>query len=840
MAKIKTVAVSAIPILLGSIFSHASFSQEPGNAAQLDPMLNGTGYKIVDYRTESNADVEFREWNHPAWATYVYHDNSFAFLGMSQVPCPDVNVCGSFPLNVVVYARYNASGELISDGVTDAQHVYAGAFTNDGNKFVVSGTASGSSNTIRRFNLDGTPDTSYGDNGVYYDSAGRIPTEAALVHDREGRLLIAHSATAGVSRILPDGTVDSSFGTNGSTGPLFTAQQLPLPIGGWDIAQANDGAYYIALSEQVIVRLTANGQVDTNFGENGILETGSERSHGIAALSDNGVATFVGNYQGTDVRLVRYDSNGNVVAQTEVLNEGDNGDGFRFYGTGQGGSIKELADGKLLISLNWVGVNSSFQTSSRQMIGLFNPDLTPVTDFDGDNGLVTHAILGGFNNSRPATTRDIWHDSEGRFVIIGHSSFDTLDTVGAGYATWAVGRLLGTSDGTPPVDTTPDAFSFSPAENVGVATTVVSDSAQITGIDAPAPVSIVGGDYSIGCGSTFTSAAGSIENGQSICVKHTAATTYSTTMTTTLTVGGISADFVSTTQAEPVGDPDTTPDAFSFESQADVDLYSVVTSNTVAITGFDTATGISVANGYYAINCSGDFISEASELEPGQSVCVQHTAADTCLTDTTTILTIGGVQGAFTSTTVDDSVDSDGDGITDCLDSAPFDAQEAEVALDGGNAIGMTVDDGLFSGITWSDPSNLENLPEDMAFDYGLVSYAVTNLAPGATVQVVLTYPADLAVGTKVYKYNETDGFTEFSNAVISGATITLTLVDGGSGDADGEANGEIIDPVGPAAPVAEEPEPEPEPEAPPASSSSALSWYLLLIGIALAYRRRR
>src|SRR5690554_33134 len=108
MAILKITSLSLSAITMASFLTQIALAQEPGYGSQLDNSLNGTGYKIIDYRTESQKDVEFREWNHPAWSTYVYHDNSFAILGTSQVPCPDVNECGSFPLNVVVYARYDA------------------------------------------------------------------------------------------------------------------------------------------------------------------------------------------------------------------------------------------------------------------------------------------------------------------------------------------------------------------------------------------------------------------------------------------------------------------------------------------------------------------------------------------------------------------------------------------------------------------------------------------------------------------------------------------------------------------------------------------------------------
>jgi hypothetical protein len=66
----------------------------------------------------------------------------------------------------------------------------------------------------------------------------------------------------------------------------------------------------------------------------------------------------------------------------------------------------------------------------------------------------------------------------------------------------------------------------------------------------------------------------------------------------------------------------------------------------------------------------------------------------------------------------------------------------------------------------------------------------------------VLTFPAPIPSDAKVFKI-DSGGFHEFPGAVISGNTVTLTLTDGGAGDADRVANGIIDDPVGLATPVA-------------------------------------
>ena len=68
----------------------------------------------------------------------------------------------------------------------------------------------------------------------------------------------------------------------------------------------------------------------------------------------------------------------------------------------------------------------------------------------------------------------------------------------------------------------------------------------------PAHISVITGEYSIGCtAANFTRDPATVDNGDTVCVRHTAAGAYSTQRTTTLTVGGFAAAFTSTTLADP-------------------------------------------------------------------------------------------------------------------------------------------------------------------------------------------------------------------------------------------------------------------------------------------------
>jgi hypothetical protein len=69
-------------------------------------------------------------------------------------------------------------------------------------------------------------------------------------------------------------------------------------------------------------------------------------------------------------------------------------------------------------------------------------------------------------------------------------------------------------------DTTPDQFTFADRFNVATSTQITSDPVTITGIDAAADITVTGGEYNIN-GGAFTSAPGTVVNGDVIRARHT-------------------------------------------------------------------------------------------------------------------------------------------------------------------------------------------------------------------------------------------------------------------------------------------------------------------------------
>lgn len=205
----------------------------------------------------------------------------------------------------------------------------------------------------------------------------------------------------------------------------------------------------------------------------------------------------------------------------------------------------------------------------------------------------------------------------------------------------------------------PDPFTFTDVLDVPFNTVQTSNAVTITGIDAAAGISVTGGTYSIGCTATFVAVPGTIDNNQTVCVRHTSSGAGSTAVNTTLTVGGVSDTFTSQTEAV-----DTTPEPFAFLDVVDAALGAVQTSNAVTITGINTPASVVIVNptngtGEYSIGCTGTFTTATGTISNNETICVRHRNSVLPSTAVNTVLTVGGlVADTFTSTTLPTGTDT--------------------------------------------------------------------------------------------------------------------------------------------------------------------------------------
>ena len=103
--------------------------------------------------------------------------------------------------------------------------------------------------------------------------------------------------------------------------------------------------------------------------------------------------------------------------------------------------------------------------------------------------------------------------------------------------------------------------------------------------------------------------------------------------------------------------------------------------------------------------------------------------------------------------------------------------------------------------LMWIDTDSIadvQNRPDDMPI--GLINFKLLVNTPGAAAEVMVYFAQPAPAGARWYRYNPLIGWQDYSaHAVFSadGKSVTLAFLDGGFGDADGAANGIIVDPSG-------------------------------------------
>lgn len=90
--------------------------------------------------------------------------------------------------------------------------------------------------------------------------------------------------------------------------------------------------------------------------------------------------------------------------------------------------------------------------------------------------------------------------------------------------------------------------------------------------------------------------------------------------------------------------------------------------------------------------------------------------------------------------------------------------------------------------------------PLGLTFPEGFFSFNIVSITPGSTVTITISLPQAVLVGTQYWKCQNGNWIdcTSLLGSNDGDNVITLTITDGGLGDADGLANGTIVDPGGP------------------------------------------
>jgi uncharacterized delta-60 repeat protein len=185
---------------------------------------------------------------------------------------------------------FGENGKLI--GYFGASDTHFTTTVIQGNKIIAAGYALKAVNdyykkgydfVLARFNVNGTLDSSFGVNGKVTTNFANSDANVRSIALQGDKILVAGTnSNFALARYTADGTLDSSFGENGKVTTVINY----IDDGANSMALQGDKilvagyTYYGAFHEHpdfALARYTANGRLDASFGENGIVITDFKR-----------------------------------------------------------------------------------------------------------------------------------------------------------------------------------------------------------------------------------------------------------------------------------------------------------------------------------------------------------------------------------------------------------------------------------------------------------------------------------------------------------------------------------------------------------------------------------
>ena len=255
--------------------------------------------------------------------------------------------------------------------------------------------------TFLSFSQDGTLDLSFGNNGTtIFAIADKDTRPEAFQLLNDDSMLIGIDATGGpliyqglyIYRVFPNGQIDSDFGQNGV---IYFPYGNNGPSKIFSMALQNDGKILVKCKindESKLLRIDQNGIFDTTFGNNGIASVTDGME--VKLQSNNKIIVGGQFWDGTNnyYNFSRYNTDGTI-----DLTFGDNGTVITDITSFTYDIIMDIAiqsDDKIIA----VGMSYSSPVHYRPVITRFNEDGFLDNSF-GDNGTIitsfgSQSILG--------------------------------------------------------------------------------------------------------------------------------------------------------------------------------------------------------------------------------------------------------------------------------------------------------------------------------------------------------------------------------------------------------------------------------------------------------------
>jgi uncharacterized delta-60 repeat protein len=317
---------------------------------------------------------------------------------------------------------------------------------------------------LTRSNADGSVDTSFG------GGTGRVElpvtygsSSAAPVIQSDGKVLITvgtpgSAADVKVVRLNADGTLDTGFGTGGAAvvavaSGIDTPRKILLQGDGKIIVAGTGNSGTTATNDFTLIRLNADGTLDTSFNGNGKLVvpvgTNADTANGALLQQDGKIVVSGTVATGTfpDYGLIRVNADGTLDSTF-----GNGGKLILPVGVGNDASyvVTQQGDGKLIAagySRSTTAADSDWDMSLVRL----NANGTPDTTFGSAGKVITH--IGNQNDRIFA----IQIQPDGKIVTAGTMNSQISNSLGGQFAItrYNADGTIDTSFGTDGIATLP-------------------------------------------------------------------------------------------------------------------------------------------------------------------------------------------------------------------------------------------------------------------------------------------------------------------------------------------------------------------------------------------------
>lgn len=474
-----SVLMSALALVVGGT-AHAS--------PDLDPAFSGDGWQTTGLGRDFAIVHD----------VVVQPDGKIVVAGRAGNSSPDFGV-SRFNADGSPDTTFSSDGSVTTDlgGWDEASSV---ALQSDGRIVVAGYTANPDYRfAVVRYNADGSLDTTFSDDGMQTTDFGGFDGANGVAVQSDGRIVVVgyRNIEAGpgseqvidwaLLRYLPDGTLDSSFSTDGKQTTDFGGSAAARAV-----AVLSDGRLVVTGSAGGnfgVARYASDGSLDTSFSSDGKQTTdfgNNDFANALAIQADGRIVASGGSKNGSSSKfaLARYTSDGSL--DTTLSDDGRQTTDFP-GGIDVANGVAIDTAGKLVLAGGLTDTLGGEAPPYDMALARYSPDGSLDATFS-DDGMHT-TDLGGFE----AASGGVALQSDGKIVLAGRNSSLAV-----------VARYLVNGAPASPADTTPPEITIA----APVAGQLVEQGATFTTVFSCSDPGGSGVDICVGPTTLDTSSAG--------------------------------------------------------------------------------------------------------------------------------------------------------------------------------------------------------------------------------------------------------------------------------------------------------------------------------------------